>query len=329
MKKKISLYIAKKLRIRESHYFVKINNFYTLVKNLVKYQNKIFSLYVNNRFLSTQNKSSSAFCYASISPEKNQKNTHIEDYANIPNKTTFCRAHQIAQTAGGSAWDLECDPKQKKGFYQTYKDLHSEESRKLVLFLIKSFHLTFPKHPERVSGKKITLYQNKIYNSLNLLPKVYPFSSFFLYQKEKNRNLLGRGLCGLSFVRDRENQKEGVRGVEHLTQTNHRLVTKDNKSKKVPKVAMSRQSTVNKSSKKSHSQSGKTFSIFYPFLKVKNLFTLPRPLTQRVRSYKISGMKPLHLEVCYKNMIAIFLYSPQKVALPATIDFSLIRKSVI
>jgi hypothetical protein len=42
---------------------------------------------------------------------------------------------------------------------------------------------------------------------------------------------------------------------------------------------------------------------------------------------RISGMKPLNLEVCYKNMVAIFLYSPQKVALPASLDLHSIAKS--
>ncbi len=63
------------------------------------------------------------------------------------------------------------------------------------------------------------------------------------------------------------------------------------------------------------------------FLKVRNLFTLVRPLRQRVAGLRISGMKPLNLEVCYKNMVAIFLYSPQKVALPASLDLHSIAKS--
>ena len=65
-----------------------------------------------------------------------------------------------------------------------------------------------------------------------------------------------------------------------------------------------------------------------PFLKVRNLFTSARPLQQRVSSFKISGLKPLNLEVCYKNMVAIFLYSPQKVALPALLDLHLIAKTI-
>nr|QIQ59645.1 ribosomal protein S4 [Trebouxia sp. A1-2] len=65
------------------------------------------------------------------------------------------------------------------------------------------------------------------------------------------------------------------------------------------------------------------------FLKVRNLFTLVRPSRQRVAGLRISGMKPLNLEVCYKNMVAIFLYSPQKVALPASLDLHSIAKSFI
>ena len=65
-----------------------------------------------------------------------------------------------------------------------------------------------------------------------------------------------------------------------------------------------------------------------PFLKIRNHFTSARPLKQRVAGFKISGMKPLNTEVCYKNMVAIFLYSPQKVALPASIDLQLIAKTI-
>jgi ribosomal protein S4 len=68
---------------------------------------------------------------------------------------------------------------------------------------------------------------------------------------------------------------------------------------------------------------------FLSFLKVRNLFTLVRPLRQRVAGLRISGMKPLNLEVCYKNMVAIFLYSPQKVALPASLDLHSIAKNFI
>ena len=172
---------------------------------------------------------------------------------------------------------MGCDGKQKKDFYQRCKDLHFEESRKLVLFLKKSFQLILK-----------SLHKNKIYTSFYLLPKVYPFSSLFLYQKVKER-------------------------VYHKSCSLHPTTRGQDISKR----------SVRRSVKGRYA---KIFSIFYPFLKVKNLFTSARPLTQRVKSYKISGMKPLNLEVCYKNMVAIFLYSPQKVALPATIDLPLIGK---
>lgn len=56
------------------------------------------------------------------------------------------------------------------------------------------------------------------------------------------------------------------------------------------------------------------------FLKYRNLFTRGRPLAERVKSLRITSMKPLNLEVCYKNMVAVFLYSPQKVAVPTSVN---------
>ena len=65
----------------------------------------------------------------------------------------------------------------------------------------------------------------------------------------------------------------------------------------------------------------------WSFLQLRNLFTTARPLTQRVRSLRISSMKPLNLEVCYKNMVAVFLYSPQKVAVPTSVNLRAIMES--
>ena len=42
---------------------------------------------------------------------------------------------------------------------------------------------------------------------------------------------------------------------------------------------------------------------------------------------RISKMKPLNLEVCYKNMVAVFLYSPQKVAVPTSVNLRAIMKT--
>lgn len=64
----------------------------------------------------------------------------------------------------------------------------------------------------------------------------------------------------------------------------------------------------------------------WSFLQLRNLFTTARPLTQRVKGLRISSMKPLNLEVCYKNMVAVFLYSPQKVAVPASLNLRAILK---
>ena len=65
----------------------------------------------------------------------------------------------------------------------------------------------------------------------------------------------------------------------------------------------------------------------WSFLQLRNLFTTARPLTQRVKGLRISGMKPLNLEVCYKNMVAVFLYSPQKVAVPTSVNLRAIMKT--
>lgn len=208
LKKNIYSFIAQKLRIRSRHYLVNINSFYTIMKNLVKYQNINYALYLYNKNLSTRSFDSFRI---------NQK---------IGNKKK---------------------PINLRAF------LHFEEYRKIVNFFKNTFHTLLK-----------NIYKKKIYNSLYLLPKMYPFFSLFISSKIGNK-------------------------------------------KNPLKI--------------------KPFSIFYPFLKVRNLFTLVRPTKQRVKSFKISGMKPLNLEVCYKNMVAIFLYSPQKVALPATIDLHLIGKT--
>ena len=248
LKKKISFYIAKKLKIRESHYFIKVDNFYTVIKNLVKYQNKNWNIYYNHI----------------IPPLK---------VVGEGNRSTFLSTRLF-------------DEKQKR-IGEIYIR-HFEESRKLVNFLKKSFqflHLTSPKVISfaKKAMSSQSLQKNKIIRSVYLLPKVYPFS--FLFHSLTPKITFG----DLSTLQSSVGKRSGVKIERH----------------KIYKI----------------------FSIFYPFLKVKNLFTSARPLKQRVNSYKISGMKPLNLEVCYKNMVAIFLYSPQKVALPATIDLPKIGKS--
>ena len=217
LKKKMISLIAQKYRIRSLHYFVKINSFYTIVKNLVKYQNKKFFLYEKKNAKQNNNDISTKLLYVQ---------------QRIDNIISFT---------------------------------HFEESRKIVVFLKKSFY-----------ALKKSIYKNKVYNSLYLLPKMYPFFSLFVSQKITNSPI-------------------------HLYSESYRC--------------------------EAYQKYIKLFSIFYPFLKVRNLFTLARPFKQRMKSLKISGMKPLNLEVCYKNMVAIFLYSPQKIALPATIDYNLIGKN--
>ena len=110
--------------------------------------------------------------------------------------------------------------------------------------------------------------------------------------------------------------------VKNLFFTNKNL-SKKIKYKIVQSSGLSKNNTQLRSllgvTKHFRNQSPKTF------LRVRNLFTTARSLTQRVKSLRISGMKPLNLEVCYKNMVAVFLYSPQKVAVPTSLNLQAIQ----
>ena len=46
----------------------------------------------------------------------------------------------------------------------------------------------------------------------------------------------------------------------------------------------------------------------------------------RLAPFRVSSQKPVHLEISYKNLFAIFLYSPQRALFPAHIDFAKVRK---
>ena len=304
LKKKISFYIAKKLKIRESHSFIKINNFYTVVKNLVKYQNKNFSLSYNPINISLKSVRLGTHHIASNTEKAKTSNTYKSSICNKGSVKSDVLSSICNQ---GSVRSLVYDKEQKKDFYQRCKNLHFQESRQLVLFFKKSFHHLLK-----------SLHRNKIYASLYELPQVYPFSSFFLYQKVKERVKMA------SNTDKRIEKRQQKRGsLDPITsQTKPRFVWDEEPQGKImtpPKAVLGGDEKT---------RDAKIFSIFYPFLKVKNLFTSARPFTQRDKRYKISGMKPLNLEVCYKNMVAIFLYSPQKVALPATLDLPLIGKNV-
>ena len=60
------------------------------------------------------------------------------------------------------------------------------------------------------------------------------------------------------------------------------------------------------------------------FLNAKQALIQPRKRRQRLAGLQVSSLKPLHLEVSYRLLTAIFLYSPQKVAYPASLDLPLI-----
>ena len=63
------------------------------------------------------------------------------------------------------------------------------------------------------------------------------------------------------------------------------------------------------------------------FLNAKQTLIQPRNRMQKLAGLQVSPMKPLHLEVSYRLLTAIFLYSPQKVAYPGNLDLPLIIRS--
>ena len=71
----------------------------------------------------------------------------------------------------------------------------------------------------------------------------------------------------------------------------------------------------------------KKTSLFLHFLKAKQALLQPRNRIQKLAGLQISGVKPLHLEISYKLLTAVFLYSPQKVGYPSNLDFPLIMRS--
>jgi ribosomal protein S4 len=73
-------------------------------------------------------------------------------------------------------------------------------------------------------------------------------------------------------------------------------------------------------SKKSHD------ILFY--LTIKKIMHRKRANKQKLLALRYSHMKPLNIEVSHKLCTAIFLYSPQKIVLPATIDLELVARSL-
>lgn len=63
------------------------------------------------------------------------------------------------------------------------------------------------------------------------------------------------------------------------------------------------------------------------FLNAKQALIQPRNRMQKLGGLQVSAIKPLHLEISYRLLTAIFLYSPQKVAYPGSLDLPLIMRS--
>ena len=66
----------------------------------------------------------------------------------------------------------------------------------------------------------------------------------------------------------------------------------------------------------------------FSFLNLKRLLHLKSPYNRRLLAMRISGMKPLNVEISYKLLYAIVLYSPQKVIYPAMINLDLLVRAL-
>ncbi len=62
-------------------------------------------------------------------------------------------------------------------------------------------------------------------------------------------------------------------------------------------------------------------------LQFKSFLKKKKQLKQKFTSMRYSPMKPINLEVSYKILTIIYLYSPQKITFPSSINFDLIYKS--
>ena len=66
---------------------------------------------------------------------------------------------------------------------------------------------------------------------------------------------------------------------------------------------------------------------FLIFLKLKKLFFNNKFKKQNFSIVNINILKPLNLEISYKNLVIIYLYSPQKLTFPCNLDIELINQS--
>ena len=70
------------------------------------------------------------------------------------------------------------------------------------------------------------------------------------------------------------------------------------------------------------------FSDLFFLLKIQSFIKKRLSLQQILLNRRISCLKPIHLEVSHKKFLAIFLYYPQKINLPITLDLELIWKAI-
>ncbi len=302
LKEKIIKFLALKIKIRSRHYNCRLSTFYTVIKNCINYQNK---------------KLLQLILVAS------QKATGKEYALESPGSVILSAAKRLDPFRGLFSPPSSI-PFFKKTLYKILLQFQKNSPQR------KDSHLTAVegRNPSRElnrafgnsrqSGVYIFIRKSKLLSYLYLLPKIfdsvtkkgytigYPFEGdrTQVIPEVRLLSLLNKGSKGSepSFC-----EKSPVRFKEGT----HSVVENNSFLKRTAEV---------KKNSKNLTQ------LLLPFLKVRNLLTSARPLRQRFAGLRISGMKPLNIEVCYKNMVAIFLYKPQKVALPISLDLHLIAK---
>lgn len=77
-----------------------------------------------------------------------------------------------------------------------------------------------------------------------------------------------------------------------------------------------------------HREAGNVIDGLFNF-RWNNLFALKKSFKEKREDWQFNAFKPIHIECCYKQGSAVFLYSPQKLVWPCSINVSLLKHSLI
>lgn len=160
------------------------------------------------------------------------------------------------------------------------------------------------------------------------------FDIYYLLDKRKNKNLF---FLKNYFQKNLDNLREGQKNTEFLINyflvnffsKNQSSFAKEDisskiheflflKSKKFLKIESFINFLENSSTK---------YKNFYNFLKLKKIIYKEKNL--RLKKSFIYDNKPLNMEISYRYCTAIYMFSPQKLKFPASIDFHKILRSII